>query len=349
MVVERPARQRSSPDGKVAPRLAVMMDVARLAGVSHQTVSRVLNEHASVRPETRERVLEAIRELDYQPNSAARTLVTSRSNTLGVVTLDSTLFGPASMMYGIEQAARAAGFFVSIASVSSLSRRPVLEAVNRLREQAVEGILAIVPKDSGVAVLSDVPKGIALVGVGVGRSRDVSTVGVDNVGGAALATRHLLDLGHRTVHHIAGPTGWPEARQRAAGWREALRSADIEMPPALAGDWSARAGYEMGQRLAADASVTAIFCANDHMALGALRALFEAGRRVPDDVSVVGFDDIPEAQFMIPPLTTVQQDFGEIGRRSLQLLLEIAGGERPQNQVLLSPKLTVRDSSGPVR
>jgi len=325
-----------------------MMDVARLAGVSHQTVSRVLNEHTSVRPETRERVLEAIRELDYQPNSAARTLVTSRSNTLGVVTLDSTLFGPASMMYGIEQAARAAGFFVSIASVSSLSRRPVLEAVNRLREQAVEGILAIVPKDSGVAVLSDVPKGIALVGVGVGRSRDVSTVGVDNAGGAALATQHLLDLGHRTVHHIAGPTGWPEARQRAAGWRETLRGADAELPPTLAGDWSARAGYEMGRRLAADASVTAIFCANDQMALGALRALFEAGRRVPDDVSVVGFDDIPEAQFMIPPLTTVQQDFGEIGRRSLQLLLEIAGGERPENQVLLSPQLQIRDSSGPV-
>src|SRR5262245_64653308 len=146
-------------------RSSVMMDVARLAGVSHQTVSRVLNDHANVRPQTRERVLEAMRELDYQPNSAARTLVTRRSNTLGSVTVDSTLYGPASMLYNIEQAARAAGYFVSIASINSLSRRSVTEAVNRLREQAVEGIFAIVPKDSGVAALASVSSGFLAVAV----------------------------------------------------------------------------------------------------------------------------------------------------------------------------------------
>jgi DNA-binding LacI/PurR family transcriptional regulator len=271
---------------------------------------------------------------------------TRRSNTLGVVTFDSTLFGPASMVYAIEQAARAAGFFVSIASSSSLARRSVLDAINRLREQAVEGIVAIVPKDSGLAAFADVPPGVPLVGVGVSRSQDVPMVGVDNFAGAGLATWHLLELGHRTVHHIAGPAGWPEARQRLAGWRDALRSAGAEMPEVLTGDWSARAGYEMAQRLAADRSVTAIFCANDHMALGAQRALFEVGRPVPHDVSVVGFDDIPEAPFMIPPLTTVQQDFGEVGRRSMQLLIEIAGGAHPRDQILLAPQLTVRDSSG---
>lgn len=328
-------------------RSSVMMDVARLAGVSHQTVSRVLNDHANVRPQTRARVLDAMRELDYQPNSAARSLVTRRSNTLGIVTFDSTLFGPASMVYGIEQAAREAGYFVSIASIRALTRQSVLEAINRLREQAVEGIVAIVPKDSAVAALSSVPEGIAIVGVGLKGPADVPMVGVDNTAGAALVTRHLLDAGHTTVHHVSGPAGWPEARERLAGWRATLQAAGADVSDALPGHWSARSGYEMGQRLAADPAVTAIFCANDHTALGVLRALSEVGRRVPHDVSVAGFDDIPEAPFMIPPLTTVRQDFGEVGRRSMQLLVEIANGVRPHGQIRLTPQLTVRASSSP--
>jgi DNA-binding LacI/PurR family transcriptional regulator len=334
-------------DGVRAPvRTSVMMDVARLAGVSHQTVSRVLNEHANVRPQTRERVLAAMRELDYQPNSAARSLVTRRSRTLGIVTIDSTLFGPASMVYGIEQAARAAGYFVSIASIRTLSRASVLEAVNRLREQAVEGIVAILPKDSAAAALASVPAGLALVGVGVGAAADVPMVGVDNEAGARLATRHLLDLGHATVHHISGPSGWPEARERCAGWRATLREAGVLAPKVLVGDWSARSGYRMGQRLAADRSVTAVFCGNDHMAMGVLRALAEVGRRVPEDVVVAGFDDIPEAPFMIPPLTTVRQDFAEVGRRSMARLVELTNGHRTAERLRLAPTLIVRQSSG---
>ena len=235
-------------DGEHRP--PVMMDVARLAGVSHQTVSRVLNGHAKVRQQTRQRVLDAMRELDYQPNSAARMLVTRRSNTLGIVTFDSTLFGPSSMVYGIEQAARAAGYFVTIASSRSLSRSSVLEAVNRLREQAVEGIVAIVPKDSAVDALASVPAGIALVGVGVGGAADVPMVGVDNTAGAELAVHHLLDLGHRTVHHVSGPAGWPEARERVAGWQKALAEAGAAEPEVLVGDWSARSGYQAGQAVA---------------------------------------------------------------------------------------------------
>jgi DNA-binding LacI/PurR family transcriptional regulator len=329
-------------------RASVMMDVARLAGVSHQTVSRVLNDHANVRPQTRQRVLEAIRELDYQPNSAARTLVTRRSNTLGIVTVDSTLFGPASMVYGIEQAAREAGYFVSIASISSLSRRTVLEAVSRLREQAVEGIVAIVPKDSGVAALASVSGGILAVAVGVGDGVQLPVVGVDNLAGAILATRHLLDLGHHTVHHVAGPGGQPESRARQAGWAETLSTMGAPLPEVLVGDWSARSGYQLGQLLARDPGVTAIFCANDQMALGVLRALSEVGRRVPAEVSVVGFDDIPEAPYLIPPLSTVKQDFAEVGRRSMQLFVELATGVRPRGQIKiqLTPELKVRESSG---
>jgi DNA-binding LacI/PurR family transcriptional regulator len=340
------ARRPTSGGGLVPQRLATMMDVAKLAGVSHQTVSRVLNDQAKVSPQTRTRVLDAMRQLDYQPNSAARALVTRRSKTLGLVTFDTTLFGPASMVYGIEQAARDAGYFVSIASIRTLSRRAVLDAIGQLRLQSVEGIVAIVPKDSAVVALSAVPPGIALVGVGVGGGADVPMVGVDNVVGAALATRHLLSLGHATVHHISGPPGWPEARERTTGWREALIAYNATAPQVLVGDWSARSGYLAGQRLAADPTVTAVFCANDQMALGALRALHEVGRRVPSDVSVVGFDDVPEGPYLIPPLTTVQQDFAEVGRRSLALLMEqIDTGARPHRQIHLTPQLKVRDSS----
>jgi DNA-binding LacI/PurR family transcriptional regulator len=329
-------------------RSAVMMDVARLAGVSHQTVSRVLNDHPSVREQTRARVLDAMRELDYRPNSAARTLVTRRSQTLGLVSFETTLVGPASMRYGIEGAARRAGYFVSIASVQSLDTRSVVEAISRLREQSVDGIIAIVPQESAVEALAQVPHDIALVGVGLGEASDVPMVGLDNTGGAMVAVQHLLDLGHERVHHISGPRAWPEATERLAGWREVLRTGGLPAPAVLTGDWSARSGYEAGRRLAADRGVTAIFCANDHMAVGALRALAEAGRPVPEEVSVVGFDDIPEAPYLIPPLTTVQQDFGGLGRRSLELLIEqLDTGARTHSKVRLAPSLVVRDSTAP--
>jgi DNA-binding LacI/PurR family transcriptional regulator len=329
-------------------RSAVMMDVARLAGVSHQTVSRVLNDHPSVRAQTRDRVLDAMRQLDYRPNSAARTLVTRRSKTLGLVSFDTTLIGPASMLYGIEGAARRAGYFVSIVSVQSLDRRSVVDAISRLRDQFVEGIIALVPQESAVEALAEVPADIALVGVGLGESSDVPMVGLDNTGGAMLAVRHLVELGHERVHHVSGPRDWPEASERLDGWRVVLRQAGVRAPAPLTGDWSARAGYEAGRKLAGDRKVTAIFCANDHMAMGMLRALTEAGRRVPEEVSVVGFDDIPEAPYLLPPLTTVQQDFTGLGRRSLELLMEqLDTGARTHRKVRLAPNLVVRNSTAP--
>jgi DNA-binding LacI/PurR family transcriptional regulator len=323
-----------------------MMDVARLAGVSHQTVSRVLNQHPSVRRETRERVLAAIRELDYQPNSAARTLVTNRSQTLGLVTYDTTLVGPSFMVYAVERAAREAGYFVSIASARSMETSAVAEAIRRLREQSVEAIITIAPLDSALIALEDVPGGMPLVGMGVGDASGVAMVGLDNVQGATLATRHLLDLGHRTVHHISGPQGWPEARERLAGWRAALLAAGAPVPEPPVGDWSARSGYEAGRALAADPELTAVFCANDQTAIGMLRALTEAGRRVPGDVSVAGFDDIPEAPYLSPPLTTVVQDFAELGRCCVDVALQqIMTGLRMADHLRLASRLVVRDST----
>jgi DNA-binding LacI/PurR family transcriptional regulator len=325
-----------------------MADVARAAGVSHQTVSRVLNESERVRPETRERVLRAMRELDYRPNSVARALVTGRSRTLGVVSFDTTLYGPASTLFGIERAAHSKGYFVSIVSVTSLDRPSVLRAVEQLRAQGVDGILIITPQDTAAEAVLHTPPDMPVVAVEAGPENSVPVVAVDQVAGAAAATQHLLELGHRTVWHVSGPSGWLEAHQRIEGWMAALEHAGADVPPLLTGDWSARSGYELGRRLATVRDVTAIFAANDQMALGILRALYEAGREVPRDLSLVGFDDIPEAQFFTPPLTTVHQDFNELGRQSLMLLLEeIAASERSSAHVVVAPKLRVRESTAP--
>jgi DNA-binding LacI/PurR family transcriptional regulator len=329
-------------------RSAVMADVARVAGVSHQTVSRVINDADHVRPETRERVLRAMLELDYRPNSVARALVTGRSHTLGVVSFDTTLYGPASTLFGIERAAHAEGYFVSIVSVTSLDRASVLGAVERLRAQGVDGILIITPQDAAAEAVLHIPSDTPVVAVEAGPEGSVPVVAVDQLAGAAAATRHLLELGHRTVWHIAGPTDWLEARQRVEGWAAALAEAGADAPPLLYGDWSARSGYELGKRLATVRDVTAVFAANDQMALGLLRALYEAGRQVPRDLSVVGFDDIPEAQFFTPPLTTVRQDFNEMGRQSLMLLLgEIAATNRSSDRVVVEPELRIRESTAP--
>jgi DNA-binding LacI/PurR family transcriptional regulator len=331
-------------------RGAVMADVARVAGVSHQTVSRVINDADHVRPETRERVLAAMLELDYRPNPVARALVTGRSRTLGVVSFDTTLYGPASTLFGIERAAHAEGYFVSIVSVRSLDRASVLNAVERLRAQGVDGILLITPQEPAAEAVLHVPPDMPVVAVEAGPDEAIPVVAVDQFAGAVAATRHLLELGHRTVWHVAGPSDFLEARQRIGGWAAALAGAGAAAPPLLSGDWSPRSGYELGQRLATVRDVTAIFAANDQMALGILRALHEAGRSVPREVSIVGFDDIPEAQFFTPPLTTVRQDFNEMGRQSLMLLLgEIAAPQRSSTRVVVEAELRIRKSTAPPR
>ncbi len=330
-------------------RRPVMADVARLAGVSHQTVSRVVNDHPNVRPQTRDNVLAAISKLAYRPNAAARTLVTRRTHTLGVISCDTDLFGPASMLYGIEQAA-AGAYFVSIASLPAIDHGAALDAVERLLGQGVEGVIVIAPSTSAVAALGGMPPEVPLVAVGCGTSAPLASVAVDNIAGARSATEYLLSLGHRSVHFVSGPQTSLDGRERAIGWQQALAAAGLTPPPALTGDWSSRSGYELGRRLAARPDVTAVFCANDQMALGVLRAMAEHGRPVPDDVSVVGFDDLPEAAYFCPPLTTVRQDFDELGRRALRLLVEkIAGASADGPQRPVRTELIVRASAAPPR
>jgi len=338
----RPAASRPP---RPTPRRPVMADVARLAGVSHQTVSRVVNDHPNVRPQTRDNVLAAISQLAYRPNAAARTLVTRRTHTLGVISCDTDLVGPASMLYGIEQAA-AGTYFVSVASLPALDHGSALDAVERLLGQGVEGIIVIAPSTSSVAALVGMPAEVPLVAVGCGTSAPLASVAVDNAGGAIAATRYLLGLGHRCVHLVGGPETSLDAQERAAGWRQGLAEAGIAAPAVITGDWSSRAGYLAGRTLAAIPEVTAVLCVNDQMALGVIRAMSEAGRPVPSDVSVVGFDDIPEAEFFRPPLTTVRQDFAELGRRALRLLVQKISGARadgPQQPV--GTELIVRASA----
>lgn len=314
-------------DSDPAGRPAVMHDVARLAGVSHQTVSRVLNGHPNVRSTTRDRVLEAIRQLNYRPNALARGLVTRRSRSIGVICFDTRLFGPASTLLAIEHAARDAGYAVTISSLADLDADSVRSAVATLADQPVDGAIVIAPRESAAQGLRTLRPGLPVVAVEAGYRGEIPVVSVDQFTGAKLATDHLLALGHRTVWHVAGPADWLEARERVEGWRDSLTAAGVVAPALLRGDWSPESGYRAGLELADTPGVTAVFAANDQMALGIMHAFYERDVKVPDDISVVGFDNIPEAAFLTPSLTTVHQDFDEVGRRGLRLLMGIIDGE----------------------
>ncbi|MGW7129009.1 LacI family DNA-binding transcriptional regulator [Streptomyces bobili] len=331
-------------------RPPTMADVARLAGVSHQTVSRVLGDHPNVREQTRVRVLRAIEEMGYRRNSSARALVTRRTRTLGVVASDTTLYGPASTLFALEEAARAEGYLVSTVSLRRLTVQELAEALDHLSEGGVEGVVAIAPQRSAVEALAELRHPFPVVVVGSGPGVDIPSVSVDQQLGARLATAHLLAAGHRTVWHLAGPEDWQEAADRAVGWRSTLEAEGVEPPMLLRGDWSPLSGYRAGQELAGwvGRGLTAVFVANDQMALGVLRALREAGVRTPQDVAVVGFDDIPESEFFAPPLTTVRQDFESVGKQGIAVLLDLIEGRPPAApRIAIEPQLVVRASTFP--
>jgi DNA-binding LacI/PurR family transcriptional regulator len=332
-----------------AARSLSMADVAARAGVSHQTVSRVVNGHPSVAPRTRERVEQAIAELGYRPNIAARALVTGSTRTIGLVTVKINQYGPAQTMIGLEKAARAAGYSVSVSILDDATAADMREAVDTLVSQRVDAIVALSTYDDAAEALSVLDSPVPLVAVQVGGDEERPAVGVDQVTGARLATRHLLDLGHRTVHHVSGPLDSQEARGRIEGWRTELEAAGAPVPEYVRGDWTPSSGYSAGRQLAerirAGDDVTAVFLANDQMALGLLAAFHERGIEAPDDVSIVGFDDLPEAPYFTPPLTTIRQDFAELGRRGVQLVLARLRGEDLHPRAVPA-ELVVRASTG---
>lgn len=328
-------------------RAPTMADVARLAKVSPQTVSRVLNDYEFIKANTRDRVLDAIDTLDYRPNVAARTLATRRSRTIGVVATDYLSYGPATALWGVEQAAREAGYGVSIVSLRETTFRTMTEALERLSSQSVEGIILIAPQDANVQAAFASFRALPLVTFSGFESSDYRPVMLDSAEGSRIATRYLIELGHRTILHLAGPPQFTVSESRIRGWRDALAEAGLPAAEPLVGDWTAESGYELGKRIAANRTATAAYVANDRMAQGVLLALHEAGRRVPDDFSVVGFDDVPEAAYLIPPLTTIRQDFTALGRRCIEAVLALINGEPPIEPEPLIPNLVIRESTGP--
>ncbi|UVJ39793.1 LacI family DNA-binding transcriptional regulator [Arthrobacter sp. CJ23] len=326
-------------------RLPRLEDVAERAGVSHQTVSRVINNHPNVSKATRERVEAAIAELGYRRNTAARSLVTRRSQTIGVLGSELSQYGPANTLLGVEQAARDAGYFVSIAALKTVSREAIFDAIGHFMDQSVDGIVVIVPHSETLLALAELQPGVPVVAVGSLGSGTVSGAMVDQRRGAELAVAHLIEQGHRRIGHVAGPQDWIDAVARAEAWSAALRSAGLDDSLMVEGDWSAGSGYEIGRRLAAERSATAIFVGNDQMSLGLLRAFNEAGVRVPEDVSVVGFDDQPESGYFTPPLTTVRQDFEELGRRCMDLMLGAIGNGGDVSTTVVEPELVIRRST----
>jgi DNA-binding LacI/PurR family transcriptional regulator len=325
-------------------------DVAALAGVSAQTVSRVANDRSNVEEETRQRVLSEMRLLGYRRNSAARALATGRFHMLGVITFDLSAHGNARTVEAVSRAAQAAGYSVTVAGAEEHTEGAVRKAVSRLTGQAVDGIVIVEAQILDRPGLH-LPPGVPVVIADGDPGERFAVVDNNQAAGARVATGHLLGLGHRTVWHVAGPQNSYSARRRADAWRTALEEAGAPVPPPLFGDWTARSGYEAGRALAARPDVTAVFAANDHMALGVLRALHEAGRRIPDEVGVVGFDDAAESAYYHPPLTTVHQDFEEVGRVCVRLLLDqITTGETAAGgPSSVPPRLVVRASTAPMR
>ncbi|TDT76276.1 LacI family transcriptional regulator [Arthrobacter sp. AG258] len=337
----------AQPGYRPRRRLPRLEDVAGLAGVSHQTVSRVVNKHPNVSKETRHKVEAAIAELGYRRNTAARSLVTRRSQTIGVLGSELSQYGPANTLLGVERAARDAGYFVSVAALREVTRDTILDAVRHFLDQAVDGIVVIVPHLATLAALAELAIGVPVVAVGSDGNDAVGGVRVDQRKGAKLAVRHLIAQGHRRIGHVAGPQDWIDAVARSDGWRSALEAAGLEADLLVEGDWSAGSGYAIGRRLAADRRATALFVGNDQMALGILRALNEAGLEVPTDVSLVGFDDQPESAYFSPPLTVVRQDFEELGRRCMDMMLGVLGGAEGPRTLVVEPELILRSSTAP--
>lgn len=298
-----------------------MADVAERAGVSAQTVSRVANGSPRVDPATRARVEKAMADLGYRMHRAARALRTGQTSTIGLVVSTLASVGNSRMLQAISEAAAARDYALAVVTVGE---RGIHDAFARLRSQGVDGAV-VLNEATELARDTQPPADLHLVVVDSPPDERFSIVQTDHAGGARAATRYLLELGHSTVHHLAGPARSFAAAERERGWREALADAGVAAPEPVRGDWTSASGHLSVSELL---EATAIFVANDQMALGALRALADAGRRVPDDVSVVGFDDVADAAEFRPPLTTVRQDFDALGRRAVAALVgAIEGGE----------------------
>jgi LacI family transcriptional regulator len=336
-------------------RKVTIKQVAEAAGVSIATVSRVMNENPEVSAKTRDHVQKYIDAMGYAPNAIARSLIQGRSNILGVVSTGICYYGPSQTLAGIEAQANELGYSLML----SLLHNPVEDtgqhALEQLIARQVDGILWAVPEISNNRdwICRQVAKQeIPTIFLSMSVNSALSIVAADNYAGARLAVGHLIRLGYRRIGHIAAPDIWWEAQQRQQGWHDALSGAGIVGLPLAEGDWTAASGQLAMLRLFDQSpGIEAVFASNDQMALGALKAAALTGRRVPDDLAVVGFDNIPEAPYFTPSLTTVKQDLKRLGAEAVLMLDRslIAARENRRLEpgiIQIRPELLIRDSCG---
>lgn len=329
-------------------RKPVIADVAKLAGVSIPTVSRVLTGNIPVSPEKRERVLAAIEQLNYRPSSMARALRSGERKMIAILAASTDHYGYAQTIAGMEQAAQAAGYSVIISTVKSHDEEDVEAALKPALEQQVTGVLVIDFDPSGTELLRRMPEGIlAVAASGFAEGHPGFPYAfIDEYSAGRQATEHLLSLGHRTVHHL-GLFPLTQFSGRYEGWRDTLLEAGIEPPPVLPALRSGKSGYEQGLRIAEHSDITAVFCSNDGLALAAMRALHERGIRVPEDVSLVGWDNQPFTEYTMPALTTVEPAFNDLGRDAFSLLARQMSGELNVQNSISIPRMIVRESTAP--
>jgi DNA-binding LacI/PurR family transcriptional regulator len=339
--MSRDGGERVRQDGR---RRRSMADVAAAAGVSAQTVSRVVNDSPRVDPATRARVEAAMERLGYRPHRAARALRTGRSQTIGLVVATLATVGNSRMLQAVADAASARGYTLVVVTLGGASG--IIDAFERLRDQDADGAI-VLNEATDLARDAVAPAELQIVVVDSPPDQRFDIVETDHAGGAATAVRHLLELGHPTVHHVAGPEGSFAASERERGWRETLVRAGAPVPVPIRGDWSSASGRAAAGALPAPA--TAVFAANDQLALGLLRGLAEAGRRVPADVSVIGFDDSADAADYRPPLTTVRQDFDALSERAVATLVARIEGRASRSVEVVPTRLVLRSSTAAPR
>lgn len=325
-------------------KAATIYDVARVAGVSHQTVSRFIKGYQGIRPETRDRVVAALEQLDYRPNLTARSLRKGQSHRIAALTHEIDQVGPSKIVQGASVAAREAGYLLDIVTLDMSDGRSIREALELVQQLDVAGILALASTDEMADAFAEADFRVPAI---IRAEEDDALTGhptqLTTLGLPALIA-HLVDLGHERFLHIAGPSTWSAARNRAHSYETALARHGLASMGTVSGDWSAKSGYDAVAAMPSDFGATAIVASNDQMALGAMLALSDRGLRVPDDVSVTGVDDIPEAAYYSPPLTTLRIDFAAQGRAAIAELL--GGGHR--RPPAIRSELIIRNSTAPV-
>nr|WP_076389318.1 LacI family DNA-binding transcriptional regulator [Vaginimicrobium propionicum] len=326
-----------------------MREVAAAAGVSHMTVSRVLNGNARIRPETKQKVQAAIEELGYRPNTLARALAAGRTHQIGMLIHAYSEYGPMNMLRAMYTAARDSGYVPIVYMLQDGLTEEFNQGLDVLTSRQVDGMVIIAPRSSSTEFIGSATlTAPSILFSSINRTDDniplLHQACIDQHTGATLAVDHLISRGHKVIAHIAGPQDWFDAQNRLCAWQHCIAKSGLQKPPVVIGDWSAESGYAAADKLLQIPGLTAVFAANDQMALGLIHGLTARGYRVPDDISVVGFDGQPDSGHFIPPLTTVHQDFDELGKLGMRMLVARIEGAEGQPSQRIQPELIVRSS-----